>query len=127
MRIDFRLVTAPGLDQLSRMFDRATSKNDYESISELSNASVKSTVRSKGTVQSATWHFPQFNARSKLRTERLFVVITRSGQPWGEELTSVEGPYALVACFRGRENQGARLFTQLRNRLQERVRARVQR
>ncbi|MCP4407714.1 MAG: S8 family peptidase [Gammaproteobacteria bacterium] len=127
MRIDFRLVTAPGLDQLSRMFDRATSKNDYESISELSNASVKSTVRSKGTVQSATWHFRQFNARSKLRTERLFVVITRNDQPWGEELTSVEEPYALVACFRDRENQNARLFTQLRNRLQERVRARVQR
>jgi len=124
-RIEFRLVTAPDLDQVTRMFNRATHKDDYERIPELPNATVKSTARSKGTVQSATWCFRQFNARSPLRNQRLFVVVTRNDQSWGEELTGVEESYALVVCFRDRENQNARLFTQLRNRLQERVRARV--
>lgn len=124
-RIVFRLVTGPDLDQVSRMFDRGTPDEQYESIPELPNASVKSTARSKGTVQSATWRFRQFNARSKLRNQRLFVVVTRNDQPWGVDLTGTEEPYALVVCFRDRENQNARLFTQLRNRLQERVRARV--
>jgi len=125
-RIEFRLVTAPDLDQVSRMFDRGTPDHEYERIPELSNASIKSTVRSKGTVQSATWHFRQINARSKLLKQRLFVVVTRNDKPWGEGLTGVEEPYALTVCFRDRENQNARLFTQLRNRLQERVRARAQ-
>lgn len=124
-RIVFRLVTGPDLDQVSRMFDKATPKSDYESIPELPKASVKSTVRSKGTVQSATWQFRQFNDRSKLRSQRLFVVVTRNDQPWGVDLTGMEERYALVVCFRDRENQNARLFTQLRNRLQERARARV--
>lgn len=124
-RIVFRLVTGPDLDQVSRMFDKATPKSDYESIPELPKASVKSTVRSKGTVQSATWRFRQFNTRSKLRNQRLFVVVTRNDQPWGVDLTGTEEPYALVVCFRDRGNQNARLFTQIRNRLQERVRARV--
>jgi len=108
------------------MFNRATPKDEYKSIPELSGASLGSTIRSKGTVQNATWCFRQFNARSKLRNQRLFVVVTRNDQPWGEGLTNIEEPYALAVCFRDRENESARLFTQIRNRLQERVRARVQ-
>ncbi|GBE30635.1 serine protease AprX [bacterium BMS3Bbin04] len=126
-RIEFRLVTATDLDQVTQMFNRATPKDEYKSIPELSGASLRSTIRSKGTVQNATWCFRQFNARSKLRNQRLFVVVTRNDQSWGEGLTNIEEPYALSVCFRDRENESARLFTQLRNRLQERVRARVQR
>jgi len=124
-RIEFRLVTATDLDQVTQMFNRATPKDEYKSIPELSGATLGSTIRSKGTVQNATWRFRQFNARSKLRNQRLFVVVTRNDQPWGGELTNIEEPYALAVCFRDRENERARLFTQLRNRLQERVRARV--
>ncbi|HEC11832.1 MAG TPA: S8 family peptidase [Acidiferrobacteraceae bacterium] len=124
-RTEFRLVTATDLDQVTQMFDRATPKDEYKSIPELSGASLGPTIRSKGTVQNATWCFKQFNARSKLRNQRLFVVVTRNDQPWGEGLTNIEEPYALAVCFRDRENERARLFTQLRNRLQERVRARV--
>ncbi len=126
-RIEFRLVTATDLDQVAQMFNKATPKDNYKSIPELSGASLGSTIRSKGTVQNATWCFRQMNARSKLRNQRLFVVVTRNDQPWGEELTNTEESYVLAVCFRDRENESARLFTQLRNRLQERVRARVQR
>jgi hypothetical protein len=124
-RIDFRVVLASDLDQVTRMFNAATDRDDYESIPELGNASLKSTVRSKGTVQSATWRFRQFNARSRLPTNRLFAVVTRNDFPWGKTMTGTDEAYGLVACLRDRQNETARLYTQIRNRIRERARIQV--
>ncbi|MBI1424285.1 MAG: S8 family serine peptidase [Gammaproteobacteria bacterium] len=124
-RIDFKLVTGPNLQQVSQMFHRATKKEDYENIPELAGASIGSSKRNKGTVQSATWRFRQINANSKLRNERLFVVITRNDYPWGANISLAEEPYSLVVCFRDRENEEARLYTQIRAKLQARIRARA--
>ena len=91
------------------------------------NRNVSSTVRSKGTGQSATWRFRQFNKRSKLLNFQLFVVITRNDHPWGEPHSATVEPYALAVCFRDRTNQEARLYSQVQNklRLRDRTRARV--
>jgi len=124
-RIDFKLVLAEDLNYVTRMFNAATDKDDYQSIPELSNASPNFTIRSKGTVQSATWTFKQNNANSPIRTKRLFAVVTRNDYPWGEVMTSTEERYALVACIRDRQNETARLYTQIRNRIRERARARL--
>lgn len=125
-RIDFKLVTAPDFDHVTTMFNKATKKDDYDSIPELNNnRNVSSTMRGKGTVQAAIWSFKQFNSRSKLRNNRLFVVVTRNDHPWGEPHTATVEPYALVVCFRDRTNQKARLYSQVQAKLRARERARA--
>jgi hypothetical protein len=123
-RLEFRVVAAPDIDHVSTMFNRATTADDYERIAELGNASLGPSMRSKGTVQSDTWTFKQFNSRSKLRTDRLFVVVTRNDFPWGASITATDEPYALTVCMRDRTNQQARLYAQIQARLQARVRIR---
>jgi hypothetical protein len=125
MRLDYRLVTAPDLSHAVKMFNKATSKENFDNIPELSGASVSRTFRSKGTVQAANWQFKQFNSNSKLKTEKLFVVVTRNDYPWGETETKTTEEYSLVVCLRDRENQQAKLYSQIQNRLQQRQRARA--
>ncbi|MEO5366377.1 MAG: S8 family peptidase [Magnetococcus sp. WYHC-3] len=124
-RIDFRLVTASDLEHVTTMFSKATEKDDYENIPELKTATVGQQARSKGTVQADLWRFSQFNKNSKLRNQKLFVVVTRNDFPWGEPLCATEENYALVVCLRDRENKKARLYTQIRNQLQARMRGRA--
>jgi hypothetical protein len=123
-RIDFKLVTASDLDHVTTMFNKVTKKDDYDSIPEMNNRNVNSTIRGKGTVQAATWSFKQFNSRSKLRNNRLFVVVTRNDYPWGEPHSATVEPYALVVCFRDRTNQEARLYSQAQAKFRARERAR---
>lgn len=124
-RMDFRLVAAEDLDHAAAVFNRATDRDEYERIAELPNASVGPQARDKGTVQASTWRFTQFNNRSTLRNKRLFVIVTRNDFPWGESHSAAEEDYALVVCLRDRENEEARLYTEIRNRLQARTRARA--
>lgn len=124
-RLDFRLVAAEDLDHAAAVFNRATDRDQYERIAELSKASVGPQARDKGTVQTSTWRFTQFTNRSTLRNKRLFVVVTRNDFPWGESHSAAEEDYALVVCLRDRENEQARLYTEIRNRLQTRTRARA--
>jgi hypothetical protein len=124
-RIDFKLVTASDLDYVSTMFNKATKRDDYDNIPEMSNRNVNSLLRGKGTAQAATWSFTQFNSRSKLRNNRLFVVVTRNDHPWGEPHSATLEPYALVVCFRDRTNQEARLYSQIQAKLRARERARA--
>ncbi len=124
-RLDFRLIAASDIDHAVKMFNKATSKEDFENIQELPNASVSKSLRSKGTVQSATWQFKQINHNSKLKTDKLFVVVTRNDHPWGEVIANTTEKYSLIVCLRDRENQQAKLYSQIQNRLQQRQRAKV--
>nr|VFJ99300.1 MAG: hypothetical protein BECKLFY1418B_GA0070995_11412 [Candidatus Kentron sp. LFY] len=126
-RIDFRLVAAPDLDRVATMFNKATEKDDYENIPEFKKGVIGKTARSKGTVQADLWRFKSFDSRSALRNGRLFLVVTRNDFPWGESLCKAEESYSLVICLRDRENKKARLYTQIKNRLRNRMRARLQR
>jgi hypothetical protein len=119
-RMDFKLVAGPDIEHVSRMFSRATDKDDHENIPELKTPDCSAQVRGKGTVQKATWRFRQINGRSILKTKRLFVVVTRNDNPWGEVLSHTEEPYVLVVCLRDRANERARLYTQIRGQLRVR-------
>ncbi|MGD0959412.1 MAG: serine protease, partial [Methylomonas sp.] len=88
-------------------------------------ASISRSLRSKGTAQSAMWQFKKFNRNSKLITDKLFVVVTRNDHPWGETDTKTLEEYSLVVCLRDRENQQAKLYSQIQSRLQQRQRARA--
>lgn len=124
-RIDFRLVTAPDLEHVTTMFNKATNKEDYERISELNSATIGQQVRSKGTVQADCWRFNQFNSNSKLRTQKLFVVVTRNDFPWGESLCDSEEEYALTVSLRDLENEEARLYSRIKAQLEARLPVRV--
>lgn len=124
-RISFRLVAAGSLDQVVTTFNKATDREEYERIPELSTANVGPNARDKGTVQGATWEYRQFSRNSKLRNNRLFLVVTRNDFPWGENLSSSEEGYSLAVCFRDRDNERPLLYSQIQTRLQSRVRARV--
>ncbi|MDZ7640941.1 MAG: hypothetical protein U5J62_02775 [Desulfurivibrio sp.] len=52
-RMDFRLVAAEDLDHAATMFNRATDRDEYERIPELSKPDVGPQSRDKGTVQAA--------------------------------------------------------------------------
>ncbi|WP_419652295.1 S8 family peptidase [Thiolapillus sp.] len=125
-RIDFRLVTASDLDHITTMFNKATEKDDYENIPELKGSTIGQQARSKGTVQADFWRFRQFNSKSKLRkNQKLFVVVTRNDFPWGESLCDSEEEYALVVSLRDRENEKARLYSQIKAQIETRLPVRV--
>lgn len=107
------------------MFNKATEKDDYDAIPEIDGATVGSTLRGKGTVQDDTWHFTRIPNNSKLKNNKLFLVVTRNDFPWGEALCNQEEDYSLVVCLRDRENEEARFYTQARNQIQARMRARA--
>lgn len=116
-RIDFRLVAARDLQHVTMMFNKATIKEDYKNINELAGSIIGQSVRSKGTVQADFWRFKQFTSISKLRTQKLFVVVTRNDFPWGESLCESEEDYSLLVSFRDKENSQAKLYSQIQARL----------
>jgi hypothetical protein len=124
-RIDFRLVTARDLEHVARMFNKATKKEDYQSIPELGGSAVGQQARSKGTVQADFWRFFQFTQKSKLRTQKLFIVVTRNDFPWGENLCDSEEKYSLVVGLRDVENQQSRLYSQIKAQLEARLPMRI--
>ncbi len=118
-RLEFRLVEADSLNACSTMFDRDTPEDEYQNLKELntSKAFYGAKKRSKGTVQASTWVI------KRARQKRLFVVVTRNDFGWAEQ--DAEERYALVIRLSDRENEEARLYTQINARLQARERARV--
>ena len=119
-RFQFRVVEANALDEAVDAFDKATAE-EVESIKELNcnKTTYGSQKRGYGTVQASTWAIKQ------ARTSRLFVVVTRNDHSWGGPLTQEEEPYALVIRMSDRENEEARLYTEIRAQLQARERARI--
>ncbi len=124
-RIDFRLVAARDLEQVTTMFNKTTKKEDYQSIKELAGASIGQVARSKGTVQADFWRFIQFQKDSALRTKKLFVVVTRNDFPWGENLCESEEGYSLLVSLRDSDNLRAQLYSQIKARLEARLRVRI--
>lgn len=113
------MVEAASLDEITTTFNAATSRNDFLNIPELNvKHSHTLTQRSKGTIQKSTW------VVKKTRSKRLFLVVTRKDPAWGKNISLVEEPYALVIRLTDRENEHARLYTEIRAQLQARERVR---
>lgn len=119
-KIEFRLVEAVAIGDIVTTFNAATSRDDFPNIPELSSVTHTHslTERSKGTVQKSTWTI------IKPRQKKLFLVITRKDPAWGATLALEEEPYAVVILLSDRENEHARLYTEIRAQLQARERAR---
>src|SRR5262245_59327646 len=74
-QMEFRVVWADSLDRVAKMFNAATSREEYQRIGELGGARIGARNRGAGTVQADTWTLRRFDARR--RTQKLFVVVTR--------------------------------------------------
>lgn len=124
-RMEFRLVSADSLEYVSTMFNRATSNEQYESISELPGRTIGAKARGKGTLQADVWKFQTMNERSLLRRQKLFLVVTRNDYAWGSNLTAAGEKYSVIVNLRDRQNAEARLYTKIQQRLQVGVKERV--
>ena len=119
--MEFRLVWADDLARVTRMFNAATSPEQYQRLPEANGARIGARNRGAGTVQMDCWGMSRITGQR--RAQRLFVVVTRIDQNWGGELNLIEESYALAVTLRDRANLEARLYTQLQARLRTRVRA----
>ena len=124
-RMEFRLVPADSLDYVTTMFNRATSNEQYESISELPGGTIGAKARGKGTLQADVWKFQMMNKSSLLRRKKLFLVVTRNDYAWGSTLTAAGEKYSVIVNIRDRQNAEARLYTKIQQRLQVGIRERA--
>lgn len=120
-KISFRLVKGATLQAVQRHFNQ-TLKKDVDTISDSSttNRQIGPTEREKCTVQSSIWQFRQLSPKHKW-----FVVVTRQDKDWGIPLCNEIEDYALIVTVSDRENQQAKLYTQIQARIREQVRERV--
>lgn len=113
----FTLVTAAGLEQVERAFQR----NREEGMGELGrNRWITNNERKSGTLQVSRWSFKLPSRNS----ERVFLVVTHQNAPWGNVVNGEEA-YALVAVLADRENAEANLYAQVRVQLEARAQARA--
>jgi len=120
-RFQFRLVEAKSLDEAVNAFDKATAE-EIESIKELNcnKGAYGAQKRAYGTVQASTWVIKQSRVGKKM-----FVVVTRNDHTWGAQITLENESYAVVIRMSDRENEEARLYTEIRSQLQLRQRERA--
>jgi hypothetical protein len=120
-KLSFRLVKGKSLEEVQRHFNQEL-KNETDTIpdSSSSNRNISSQDREKCTVQSSVWEFKQLKPGIKW-----YVVVTRQDKEWGSHLCGEIENYALVVSVNDRDNQEARLYTQIQARIREQIRARV--
>ena len=122
--INFKLVQSRSLDEVVDRFNAAVDIGDTEKVQERqSGRRFSETIRSRGTVQAATWTFKQ--PSSALRDSSWFAVVTRNDPTWGANHASERESYALVASIADRSAQEPRLYTHIEARLRERIRLRA--
>lgn len=116
-RLIYNLVKGSSLEEVERHFNKNTQKDEKKiGDSSHSNRIISSEMRGKGTVQSSTWELKQLSPKYKW-----FVVVTRQDQPWGEDINSNLEGFALVVTVTDRENEEARLYSQINQRIQEKL------
>lgn len=113
-KIKFHLVNADSLDAVVDAFDN-NNKKKVDSIGECDGTrrDITQDDRSRGTLQSSRWKFNKFQ-----KSRKLFVVVTRQDQPWASDQVKEIENYALVISITDRENEEARLYQQISNKLQ---------
>ncbi|WP_243382471.1 S8 family peptidase [Geothrix alkalitolerans] len=119
IRMEFKLVEANNLAEAVKMFNKSTPIDEYNRIPEVScnKMCYGSQKRSKGTAQCTTWMI------KRSRPKSMFIVVTRNDNSWAD--CENKEPYALAIKIFDRENEEAKLYTQIRTVLQLRERAKV--
>ena len=115
-KMKFHLVNSDSLESVTAAFNN-DNKKMIESIPECDGGKRDLTQedRSKGTLQSSTWTFSQFN-----KPRKLFLVVTRQDQAWAVKQVNQFENYALAISITDREHENARLYEQISQKLQAR-------
>lgn len=121
-KIKFHIVNANSLEEVTKSFNNEN-KKAVKSIPESDGTKrdITQDSRSRGTLQSSTWTFTQFNKERKL-----FLVVTRQDQPWAQNQVEEKESYALAISITDRENENAQLYQQISAQLQAREHAKQQ-
>ncbi len=120
-RITYRLVKGNSLNEVQACFNHKTqAETEARNDDATSNREITAQQRDKGTVQSSIWTF-----RQRHPNEKWFVVVTRQDRDWGTVLSAEQEPYALVVTVTDCDNEKAKLYTQIQQRIREQERART--
>ncbi|GAB5101389.1 S8 family peptidase [Caballeronia sp. HLA56] len=117
VKLSFNVVEADSLEQVTGWFN-TNRVAAARQLKESGSANINATVRSKGTLQCATWTYKRSGSR------KLFVVVTRKDESWNTE-PNVSEPYSLAVTFRDLANPQANIYVQVRQRLRQRDQQRV--
>lgn len=118
-RVSFRVVRAPDLDTVVRVFRQTPPDEREDRIPETGRFRPGPLIRGKGTVQAATWDIEQIDGR--WGTDSLFVVVTHMPASWASGIGGSE-PYSVVVVVEDRSTHEVRLYSKIRQALQLRVR-----
>lgn len=121
--MEFRFVWSDDLATITRMFNAATSRDDYQRIPEATGPRIGARNRGAGTVQVDAWTLRRVTGQRRM--QRAFVVVTRIDEMWGRSVTLTEEPYAMVVVMQDRGNAEARLYSQIQARLRARIQTRL--
>jgi subtilisin family serine protease len=115
-KMKFHLVNGDSLDLVAKAFNNEN-KKQINSIGESDGPKrdITQDDRSRGTLQSSTWTYNQFG-----KPRKLFLIVTRQDQPWAQNQVNDEESYALAISITDRENEEARLYQQISEKLQAR-------
>lgn len=114
-KMKFHLVNGDLLDTVAEAFNNENKKQIKSIGEDGTKRDITQDDRSRGTLQSSTWTFNQFN-----KPRKLFLVVTRQDQPWAQNQVNDEESYALAISITDRENEEARLYQQISEQLQAR-------
>lgn len=120
-KLTFTLVKGDSLQTVERSFNQKT-KSDTDRLKEhaASNRDISADLRGKSSVQSSVWRLKQLKPNDKW-----FVVITRQDKEWGKVLSSELENYALVVTVADRENEEAKLYAQISQRIAQKIQERT--
>lgn len=123
-KIVFNLVKGRSLDEVQKHFHKELQKDKdklSDTVSSKANRTISSELRSKGSVQCSKWSFKKLSPDFKW-----FVVVTRQDAAgWGGALSAELEEYALVVTVADRENEEARLYSQISQKIEQQVQARA--
>ena len=103
------------LGEIQRSFNQETKKETKtKNDASTTNRSINSQLRDKGTVQSSIWRLHRLKP-----SEKWFVVVTRNDRDWGASMCLEQEPYALVVTVTDKDNLRANLYSEIRQRIQE--------
>jgi len=132
-RIEFKLIEAQNLDTAVAAFNANTSSKEFASIPEVSlKQNINATSRSKGTVQACTWKLSRVTDNRK--NNRPYIVVTRTDNAWGKDVSADKEAYALVVCLSDKDakneevrlhTEKVKLYTQTQAILEARVKQRI--
>lgn len=119
-KISFTVVKSDSIESVQNSFNQSNKKTAALMSEVDRNRQTTSELRNKGTVQSSTWAIKQ--PRTK---EKWFIVVTRQDFQWAEDLCADKEEFALVVSVSDRENEDARLYEQIKQRLRDKARLRA--